>query len=670
MCDKNTNEKEKEFINNLNEYQEQLKKENEKRKEEEEKMNNISSELIEKVEKAEKDFKERNELFEKRDNDSDNDSDYVNLHKVFDDFDKYDDNKDNLNSSSIIDLDKNVNSLSLEDETMNKKTKTNEKDIITTKVINKSPKNDINIYNIRSLLSFFSDGNIIECLNYWNKYNYYTINGIYRFNKDNLQIIKDKDINTLKRKSITLYDTDFDTSNYYFLIEFINSKWDNKKKCSIFTLYDLIAYNNLYIQYQIIDDINENFLYSIEKYKNGNLIKDETINYLNLNKIVLSFKYNSILSKLNNQVDINYKGVKAIIDYIKNIVCYNSHNIYSNDKEKEDDINLKFNYVMNFIKAIFLKKKNETILLLSGMQRSGKTTLINIINKILGNNISVITEGRNIIDKFNHQLDNLFIGINEFDFTETFNNKNKKYDIFKNIITSNDFPIQRRYKDVENKPIYTSFIITTNTENLIKLDNYDRRFVIFQLNFDYQQKDNLKNYFQSLYDNYIKDNESLNNFYNFVLNTNFSNVNIDEFIHQDAILTKEKQDLIYISSNPIQQYLLQIYYQWLYIKKFNIQWGFIVNNYLNTTFNNFFAYFRNVYYKNVDIGIEKFKKDCMDIKIHSYDKNRHPILNISFEDYRNKLTANNILSNSNYTYTEDNIIEYTPFDSNLRQINK
>ena len=147
MCDKNTNEKEKEFINNLNEYQDQLKKENEKRKDEE-KTNNISYELIEKIEKAEKDFKERNELFEKRDNDSDNDSDYENLHKVFDDFDKYDDNKDNLNSSTIIDIDKNVNSLSLEDETMNKKTKTNEKDIITTKVINKSPKNDINIYNL------------------------------------------------------------------------------------------------------------------------------------------------------------------------------------------------------------------------------------------------------------------------------------------------------------------------------------------------------------------------------------------------------------------------------------------------------------------------------------------------------------------------------------------
>ena len=669
MCDKNTNEKEKEFINNLNEYQDQLKKENEKRKDEE-KTNNISYELIEKIEKAEKDFKERNELFEKRDNDSDNDSDYENLHKVFDDFDKYDDNKDNLNSSTIIDIDKNVNSLSLEDETMNKKTKTNEKDIITTKVINKSPKNDINIYNPVSLLGFFSDGLIIECLDYWNKYNYYTIKGIYRFNKDNLQIIKDKDINTLKRKSITLYDTDFDTSKYYFLTYFINSKWDNKKKCSIFTLFDLIAYNNLYIQYQIIDDINENFLYSIEKYKNGNLIQDETINYLNLNKIVFSFKYNSILSKLNKQVDINYKGVKAIIDYIKNIVCYNSHNIYSNDKEKEDDINLKFNYIMNFIKAIFLKKKNETILLLSGMQGSGKTTLINIINKILGNNISVITEGHHITDRFNNQLDNLFIGINEFDFKETFNDKNKKYDIFKNIITSNEFSIQKKYKDAENKPIYTNFIITTNTENLIKLDNNDRRFVIFQLNFDYQQKDNLKNYFQSLYDNYIKDNESLNNFYNFVLNTNFSNVNIDEFIHQDAILTKEKQDLIYISSNPIQQYLLQIYYQWLYVKKFNIQWGFIKNNYLNTTFNNFFAYFMNVYYKNVDIGIEKFKKDCIDIKIHSYDKNRHPILNISFEDYRNKLTANNILSNSNYTYTEDNIIEYTPFDSKLRGINK
>ena len=668
MCDKNTNEKDKEFNNNLNEYQDQLKKENEKRKDEEEKTKNISYELIEKVEKAEKEFKERNELFEKRDNDSD--SDYENLHKVFDDFDKFDDNKDNLNSSTINDIDKNVNSLSLEDETMNKKTKTNEKDIITTKVIDKSPRNDINIYNPVSLYKYFDDGLIIECLDYWNKYNYYTRKGIYRFNKDNLQIIKDKDINTLKIKSLTLYDTDFDTSNYYFLEKLINSKWDDKRVCSIFTLYDLITYNNLYIQYQIIDDINENFLYSIEKYKNGNLIKDETIYYLNLNKIVFSFKYNSILSKLNNQVDINYKGVKAIIGYIKNIVCYNSHNIYSNDKEKQDDINLKFNYVMNFIKAIFLKKKNETILLLSGMQGSGKTTLINIINKILGNNISVITEGHNITDRFNHQLDNLFIGINEFDFKETFNDKNKKYDIFKNIITSNEFSIQKKYKDVENKPIYTNFIITTNTENLIKLDNNDRRFVIFQLNFDYQQKDNLKNYFQSLYDNYIKDNESLNNFYNFVLNTNFSNVNIDEFIHQDAILTKEKQDLIYISSNPIQQYLLQIYYQWLYVKKFNIQWIFIKNNHLNTTFNNFFDYFLRKYYKNNDIGIEQFKKEVMDIKIHSTDKNHHAILNISFEDYKKKLTANNILSNSNYTYTEDNIIEYTPFDSTLRRINK
>lgn len=436
---------------------------------------------------------------------------------------------------------------------------------------------------------------ILECLNYWYKFNYFTsikntkgenIDIILRlkritkekeiFNTEKNEYVKKKynyyefekilDINKIIPKTHYKYLLDEEIGNIkkiknidYKDIEQIIQK-DNK-----ILVKDLILHTLPFNKYYSFNDINAPLLYQI-KYYNQYDIHFRTERFINFNHIAIEFYFNDILSCDKPNISFNDYGVKEICDFIKNYVCCkNDDEIY---EEVEDDIKKviddKYNYIMNFFKCIFNRKKNNTILCLSGTQGTGKSTVNYIINKILKYNISHSEQGSGVFSQFNKYQSGLFFGIEEFEISDKTGNENN-FAKLKDMITNPRVEINKKGIESENVKNVCNYIITSNNINLFKLENSDRRTTIFNM---FKTPKEGKQYFIDLY-KIIKNKECLINFYNYVKYSKFGEFdNIDVFKVQDAIITEEKNNLTVNTADTYNKFLINFYNLLNYIDKF------------------------------------------------------------------------------------------------------
>jgi len=436
---------------------------------------------------------------------------------------------------------------------------------------------------------------ILECLNYWYKFNYFTsikntkgenIDIILRlkritkekeiFNTEKNEYVKKKynyyefekilDINKIIPKTHFKYLLDEEIGNIkkiknidYKDIEQIIQK-DNK-----ILVKDLILHTLPFNKYYSFNDINAPLLYQI-KYYNQYDIHFRTERFINFNHIAIEFYFNDILSCDKPNISFNDYGVKEICDFIKNYVCCkNDDEIY---EEVEDDIKKviddKYNYIMNFFKCIFNRKRNNTILCLSGTQGTGKSTVSYIISKILGYNISHSEQGSGVFSQFNKYQSGLFFGIEEFEISDKSGNENN-FAKLKNMITNPRVPIEKKGLEKEDVKNVCNYIITSNNINLFKLENSDRRTTIFNM---FKTPKEGKQYFINLY-KIIKNKECLINFYNYVKYSKFGQFdNIDVFKVQDAIITEEKNNLTVNTADTYNKFLINFYNLLEYIDKF------------------------------------------------------------------------------------------------------
>ena len=162
--------------------------------------------------------------------------------------------------------------------------------------------------------------------------------------------------------------------------------------------------------------------------------------------------------------------VKILLDFLKEIICNNSDEMYK--------------YLISWLRRICKTpwQKTQTVLLFHSKQGSGKGSFVNwMIKWLFGINNSAYASVNTITQKHNAILANkIFMGIDELPTVEKqFHNL---FDTLKGIITD-------PYLTVEPKGIepYTidnlcNFIFMTNNKHSVKLEQSDRRYVVFEIN--------------------------------------------------------------------------------------------------------------------------------------------------------------------------------------------
>lgn len=185
---------------------------------------------------------------------------------------------------------------------------------------------------------------------------------------------------------------------------------------------------------------------------------------------ILSHQFNTWTKLKSDNNETRKSDVNLLLDFLREIICNNSDEMYK--------------YLISWIRRICKTpwQKTQTVLLFHSKQGSGKGSFVNwMIQWLFGINNSAYASINTITQKHNAILANkIFMGIDELPTVEKqFHNL---FDTLKGIITD-------PYLTVEPKGIepYTidnlcNFIFMTNNKHSVKLEQSDRRYVVFEIN--------------------------------------------------------------------------------------------------------------------------------------------------------------------------------------------
>ena len=186
--------------------------------------------------------------------------------------------------------------------------------------------------------------------------------------------------------------------------------------------------------------------------------------------------------------------------------------------------------------------------IIQAKQGTGKGTLYNIIEKIIGRKYCLMTSTpeNDIFSRFNDLLhEKVLININEAEF----NNFSKTMETFKSLITDNTYNMESKGLRKIELNNYMWFLITTNNEKLFNVNSDDRRFYFIQSNNDIK---NNRNYFNNLY-SAINDNNIIYSFYKYL--ESIFNSDYDFYQKKEQYKTEYHKVLEAVSKHPFYTFL-------------------------------------------------------------------------------------------------------------------
>lgn len=226
----------------------------------------------------------------------------------------------------------------------------------------------------------------------------------------------------------------------------------------------------------------------------------------------------------------NLDKIKSFLDHIKHVWASDNAQTY--------------NYILNWFAQIIQtpEKKTKACLVLKSIEGVGKTIVLELIGKIMGNDYYLSTSSlESILGKFNKCAEGKIL----INFNETNWGGDKKLTgNFKTLITDHTMKIE----DKNISDYYTdnllNFIITTNEDWIVNISANDRRFYLIECNsIKYNKK-----YYKDIVDTDI--NELANFFYE---------RNIKDFDSTKIEFTKLKQEQIIENFNSVENFLYNIY---------------------------------------------------------------------------------------------------------------
>jgi len=271
-------------------------------------------------------------------------------------------------------------------------------------------------------------------------------------------------------------------------------------------------------------------------------IEDENIkNYTNIDFVPNpDFKNDRIYNTFNGFY-INNKNITDIsnCDIIKNHInniCNNNENTY--------------NYFSQWLAHLLFNttKRPGIVPVIQGKQGSGKGTLYNIIEKIIGKKYCLMssTPESDIFTRFNDILhEKILININEAEFK----NFTKTMEIFKSLITDNTYNMESKNVRRITLNNYMWFLITTNNDKLFNISSDDRRFFFIKSNNEIK---NNKDYFNELY-NAIEDDKIIYSYYQYL--KNIFNPDYNFYKMKQQFKTNYHKILENVSKHPFYTFL-------------------------------------------------------------------------------------------------------------------
>ena len=187
-------------------------------------------------------------------------------------------------------------------------------------------------------------------------------------------------------------------------------------------------------------------------------------------------------------------------------------------KEDETDYEWFLNWLAHIVQ--FPHKKTEVCVVLYDKEfGTGKSMIAEeFLKKIIGENKIITTcKTEKLFGKFTNTQGKLLCVLNEAKGKDTF----ELNDIIKDAITSKTIQMEKKGVDSIQVKDYLNYIITTNNLNSVKLEEGDRRFMVFATSS--VLKGNVK-YFDNLV-NVVNDDVIMRKFYEELMNRKLSNFN-------------------------------------------------------------------------------------------------------------------------------------------------
>ena len=190
-------------------------------------------------------------------------------------------------------------------------------------------------------------------------------------------------------------------------------------------------------------------------------------------------------SNLLNKEDIDYGKIKLILNHIKEVWASNNE-IY-------------YDYILSWFKNIFIRpqlKSKVAVVLRSKEKQIGKGIIINdfIIPYIFGNKMSMSIAGLNpIVSRFNSIMMNKLL-INADELSTLTGNYHTTFDVLLKRITDPTINIEIKGGKSFIYPDYSNYIMCTNNDFTLKINEGDCRYFItecsakYKGNFDYFEK--------------------------------------------------------------------------------------------------------------------------------------------------------------------------------------
>lgn len=219
-------------------------------------------------------------------------------------------------------------------------------------------------------------------------------------------------------------------------------------------------------------------------------------------------------------------------------------NEYLTGAFKEDD---KINYIIKYIAHLlqFPQELPETIIVMKGLEGSGKDSLLKLIGKLIGiNYVGVVEDIDSIFGSFNETLSKkIVLCLNEMDAKKFIPNR----EAIKNQSTcaTNRINCKHLTPRVE-KNVIRMFIFSNNYDPVI-ISPTDRRFVVLTMNDELVKNDD---YWNGFYDDYLANDEKMNQLYSYLLNYNLNN-----WKPKERLITKELRLSQFNNIQPFVKYL-------------------------------------------------------------------------------------------------------------------